>query len=142
MDRQSAVCDVSFHTAHGVCRPREQPTPGPPLPSPTLPSPPVSLCVCVCVPLSLSLYLSTLLPSSLFPVIPVEDILSHHSQMTAEELAGSASGIEIHMCQKCRVVTRFPRYESVVKLCDTRTGRCGEWAKVSVHEGRQTIIVY
>ncbi|POM77995.1 Peptide-N(4)-(N-acetyl-beta-glucosaminyl)asparagine amidase, partial [Phytophthora palmivora] len=47
---------------------------------------------------------------------------------TAEELAGQASRVEVYMCPSCGSFTRFPRYNDPVKLLDTRTGRCGEWA--------------
>ncbi|KAI9912108.1 hypothetical protein PsorP6_008857 [Peronosclerospora sorghi] len=47
---------------------------------------------------------------------------------TAEEIAGQASRVEIYQCPECSALTRFPRYNNPIKLLDTRTGRCGEWA--------------
>ncbi|EQC30633.1 hypothetical protein SDRG_11688 [Saprolegnia diclina VS20] len=47
---------------------------------------------------------------------------------TPEEVAGEASRVEVYQCASCRSLTRFPRYNDPVKLLETRTGRCGEWA--------------
>lgn len=47
---------------------------------------------------------------------------------TSEEIAGQASRVEVYMCPACGSLTRFPRYNDPVKLLETRTGRCGEWA--------------
>lgn len=47
---------------------------------------------------------------------------------TAEEQGGHASRVEIHGCAKCQTHERFPRYNRLEKLLETRRGRCGEWA--------------
>ena len=48
---------------------------------------------------------------------------------TAEERSdGHASRVELYKCQRCNINIRFPRYNHPMKLMDTRTGRCGEWA--------------
>jgi peptide-N4-(N-acetyl-beta-glucosaminyl)asparagine amidase len=50
------------------------------------------------------------------------------------------------MCSVCNQSTRFPRYNQVMKLCETRTGRCGEWANCFTgicialgHDARQVL---
>ena len=48
--------------------------------------------------------------------------------LRAEEREGEASRAEVYECSTCRAETRFPRYNSAIKLLDTRRGRCGEWA--------------
>ena len=35
---------------------------------------------------------------------------------------------EIHTCSKCRSVHTFPRYGEVLRISQTRTGRCSEWS--------------
>ena len=41
-----------------------------------------------------------------------------------------ASRTEVYLCSSCNSINRFPRYNNPSKLCDTRTGRCGEWANL------------
>lgn len=45
-----------------------------------------------------------------------------------DELKYGANRVENHYCDKCHLSTRFPRYNVVTKLLETREGRCGEWA--------------
>lgn len=47
-----------------------------------------------------------------------------------EEHKWLASRTEVYSCQNCKQRVRFPRYNNPVKLCDTKTGRCGEWANL------------
>lgn len=51
---------------------------------------------------------------------------------SVEELAKSASRVELFTCSNCfkdnREIARFPRYNHPAVLLKTRTGRCGEWA--------------
>jgi peptide-N4-(N-acetyl-beta-glucosaminyl)asparagine amidase len=49
-------------------------------------------------------------------------------ELTSEEREGEAGRVEIYACGACRKNTRFPRYNSAIKLLETRRGRCGEWA--------------
>jgi len=51
-----------------------------------------------------------------------------HVEPTADDREHGASRVEGYKCRDCQVVTRFPRYNSALKLMETRTGRCGEWA--------------
>ncbi|AOW03313.1 peptide-N(4)-(N-acetyl-beta-glucosaminyl)asparagine amidase [Yarrowia lipolytica] len=48
---------------------------------------------------------------------------------TPEEQKYDASGTEVHQCSNCNTEIRFPRYNDLSKLMETRRGRCGEWAK-------------
>lgn len=42
-----------------------------------------------------------------------------------------AGHVELYRCA-CGTITRFPRYNHVEKLLETRTGRCGEWVQAFV----------
>lgn len=44
------------------------------------------------------------------------------------EAKHDASRVELYVCNKCGAEVRFPRYNSPLKLMETRKGRCGEWA--------------
>ncbi|KAK5786288.1 Peptide-N(4)- (N-acetyl-beta-glucosaminyl)asparagine amidase -like protein [Gossypium arboreum] len=44
------------------------------------------------------------------------------------EIQYGATIVELYRCNSCSRVTRFPRYNDPLKLVETRTGRCGEWA--------------
>lgn len=35
---------------------------------------------------------------------------------------------EVYFCAGCNQSLRYPRYNQVIKLLETRNGRCGEWA--------------
>eukprot|EP00743_Colponemidia_sp_Colp-15_P008244 GILK01008945.1.p1 GENE.GILK01008945.1~~GILK01008945.1.p1 ORF type:complete len:877 (-),score=138.60 GILK01008945.1:98-2728(-) len=50
------------------------------------------------------------------------------TQPTVEEQRWMAGIVEVHKCNQCAALTRFPRYNHPAKLLETRTGRCGEWA--------------
>jgi len=56
----------------------------------------------------------------------------HIYQPLPEELQYGARRVEIYSCPSCYQITRFPRYNSSVRLLDPeiRRGRCGEWANV------------
>ena len=50
---------------------------------------------------------------------------------TIEEKNNLAYRVEIYKCDKCNCDNiRFPRYNNPLKLIETRTGRCGEWANL------------
>ena len=51
-----------------------------------------------------------------------------HVTPLQEEREMHASRVENYKCRTCKVETRFPRYNHPMKLFETRTGRCGEWA--------------
>ncbi|KAJ3123361.1 peptide-N4-(N-acetyl-beta- glucosaminyl)asparagine amidase [Nowakowskiella sp. JEL0407] len=56
--------------------------------------------------------------------------LEQHSTGTPEEQRYGGSRVEIYKCGSCSNHTRFPRYNDLIKLMQTRRGRCGEWANV------------
>jgi len=45
-----------------------------------------------------------------------------------EELAFTASRTELYLCGSCITCSRFPRFNTVSKILDTRRGRCGEYS--------------
>ena len=50
--------------------------------------------------------------------------------MEAKVLPGNppmVGRMEVHTCNRCGAVKVFPRYNDVLKIAETRTGRCGEW---------------
>uniref|UniRef100_A0A7S3QU05 Transglutaminase-like domain-containing protein n=1 Tax=Dunaliella tertiolecta TaxID=3047 RepID=A0A7S3QU05_DUNTE len=49
-----------------------------------------------------------------------------------EERAFQASRTEIYCCSVCSSITRFPRFNDVGKLLETRKGRCGEFANAAL----------
>ena len=51
-----------------------------------------------------------------------------HVHPNNEDREYGASRVEGYKCLDCKIITRFPRYNSAIKLFETRTGRCGEWA--------------
>lgn len=51
-----------------------------------------------------------------------------NGECTAEDLEWGAKRVEMYECTLCTTMLRFPRYNSVLKLLETRHGRCGEWA--------------
>jgi peptide-N4-(N-acetyl-beta-glucosaminyl)asparagine amidase len=51
-------------------------------------------------------------------------------QPNEEEQMWLASRTEIYNCTGCNSECRFPRFNNPAKLCETRTGRCGEWANL------------
>lgn len=53
-----------------------------------------------------------------------------HQGPNAEESQFDCGVVEVHKCQSCAAITRFPRYNNPVKLLETRRGRCGEWCNL------------
>ena len=49
---------------------------------------------------------------------------------TPRERGFDAGRVELHRCASCGHVSRFPRYNSVAKVLQTRQGRCGEYSTV------------
>lgn len=49
---------------------------------------------------------------------------------TPRERGFDADRVELHRCASCGHVSRFPRYNSVAKVLQTRQGRCGEYSTV------------
>ena len=48
---------------------------------------------------------------------------------TEDDLEFGANRVEMYQCANCyNARTQFPRYNNCVKLLETRTGRCGEYA--------------
>ena len=47
---------------------------------------------------------------------------------SSEELAYTASRTELYLCGSCITSSRFPRFNTVSKILDTRRGRCGEYS--------------
>jgi peptide-N4-(N-acetyl-beta-glucosaminyl)asparagine amidase len=48
---------------------------------------------------------------------------------TPEETKYGGHRVELYRCE-CGFVTRFPRFNHLDKLMETRRGRCGEWANL------------
>jgi peptide-N4-(N-acetyl-beta-glucosaminyl)asparagine amidase len=49
---------------------------------------------------------------------------------TESEALWAASRTELYKCLPCNTINRFPRFNNPIKLCETKTGRCGEWANL------------
>lgn len=49
-----------------------------------------------------------------------------HIEPTICERKYRAGVVELHKCQSCEAVQRFPRFNDPAKLLETRRGRCGE----------------
>jgi len=51
---------------------------------------------------------------------------------TKEERDGGAGRVEIHVCEdeSCGTIDRFPRYNDLRALMNSRRGRCGEFANI------------
>jgi len=44
-----------------------------------------------------------------------------------ESMVGKAKQVEFFGCPKCGSVTRFPRFNAAIPICENRRGRCGEY---------------
>jgi peptide-N4-(N-acetyl-beta-glucosaminyl)asparagine amidase len=51
---------------------------------------------------------------------------------SVDELKYLARVVETYVCSKCSHMTKFPRYNNVDKVLDTRRGRCGEYSALMV----------
>lgn len=60
---------------------------------------------------------------------PASQYLETQTPTEAEAL-WAASRTELYKCLQCSTVNRFPRFNNPIKLCETKTGRCGEWANL------------
>jgi peptide-N4-(N-acetyl-beta-glucosaminyl)asparagine amidase len=58
-----------------------------------------------------------------------ETTINGSDSPTEEEEKWACQHVEIHKC-KNNHLTRFARYNNPMKLIETRTGRCGEWANL------------
>ena len=56
------------------------------------------------------------------------ELTEKSGEPTEEDLKWGASRVEHYKCSKCSQVERFARYNNPLKLFETKTGRCGEWA--------------
>ncbi|KAK8884709.1 peptide-N4-(N-acetyl-beta- glucosaminyl)asparagine amidase [Tritrichomonas musculus] len=50
--------------------------------------------------------------------------------VSKEEAKHLANQCELYYCNKCGATTRFPRYNDISKLIETRKGRCGEFSNM------------
>ena len=44
------------------------------------------------------------------------------------ESSWKVRSFEIYKCRICKYAYTFPRYAEVLKVAETRTGRCSEWS--------------
>ena len=58
------------------------------------------------------------------------ELLHVRGAITDEEREGKAGRVEVYRCYQCHAETLFPRYNSVKKLFETKSGRCGEYANL------------
>ena len=55
---------------------------------------------------------------------------TNHSPMRIQLIDGDSTTLrktENHICDKCGSSVKFPRYAEVLKIAETRIGRCSEW---------------